>query len=252
MQARSILACCRLIADHVDSIYIILVGRQPDEPLRSCHSDILWRPFPNAPLPGTVSRMNNLPNQEVLNLLNRIRDNDDPASRRLYSFYRNQLFRYVRSRIGSRDAVDDIVQETMIAAFKSDRYDGSALYSTWLCAIAHKKIADWGRDMERHPPAPGDGQEPEDSAWGRVADVLEQKETQEFDSALQICIEKLPDGQRVVIRLLLEENTGLGDAAIALAIPEGTVKSRAFHARKALERCMRRVFPHLPKGGGRG
>lgn len=195
--------------------------------------------------------MINLPNAEVIDLLNRIRNNDESASRRLYAFYRNQIYRYVRSRIGNRDAIDDVVQETMIAAFRSDKYDGSALYSTWLCAIALKKISDWGRDSRRHPLAPdGDG-EPEDGAWGSVADALSQKESEEFHNALYICIAKLPEGQRELIYLLLDEEPSMQEAAQILHTKEGTIKSRSFNARKALHTCMRRVFPHL-RGGNAG
>jgi RNA polymerase sigma-70 factor (ECF subfamily) len=196
--------------------------------------------------------MNNLPNQEVIDLLNRIRHNDESASRRLYAFYRNQIYRYVRSRIGNRDAIDDIVQETMIAAFKSDKYDGSALYSTWLCAIAMKKISDWGRDSKRFPLAPDGDEEPEDGAWGSVADALAQIESEEFHNALLVCIDKLPVGQRELILLLLDEEPSTQEAAKILHINEGTIKSRGFNARKALHACMSRVFPHLRGGDAHG
>lgn len=199
--------------------------------------------------------MNNLPNKEVIDLLNRIRKYDDSASRRLYSAYRNQIFRYVQSRIWSQDAVEDIVQETMMAAFKSENYDGSSLYSTWLCSIAKNKINDWYDYQSRHPLA----EEEQDSSdelglYGIALDEMTKRESDELLVALRHCIEKLPRIQRSVVRLSLSDDENASQAAIAteLDIPEGTVKSRHYHGREALKKCIGRVFPHLVKGAPRG
>lgn len=186
--------------------------------------------------------MNNLPNEQVIELLNRIGPGNDPSSTLLYSVYRNQMFRFVRSRIGD-DGVEDIVQETMFAAFLSKNYDGSCLFSTWLCSIANHKIADWRRKREKHPLADSELEEDEIEDVDIGGDVMTQLEERELTAALQACISNLPDAQQVVIRLIIAEDLSQEEAAAALDIPEGTVKSRLFNARKQLTKCMRRVFP---------
>lgn len=192
--------------------------------------------------------MDNLPNDHVIKLLNQIRLEDESASKELYSFYRNQMFRYVRSRVGDHSAVEDIVQETMAAATRSDRYDGSSLYSTWLCSIANNKMADWRRDQKKHPLAPLEDQDLENPLFGITPDIAKDVEKAQVDAAFLICIAKLSNAHRVVIRLVLDSKSSLIDAASTLEINEGTIKSRGHYARKELAKCMRRAFPTISKG----
>ncbi|WP_165222063.1 sigma-70 family RNA polymerase sigma factor [Aquisphaera insulae] len=53
------------------------------------------------------------------------------------------LYRFARGRVGRREAAEDLVQETFLAAIQSaDRFRGEASVRTWLIGILRRKIAD--------------------------------------------------------------------------------------------------------------
>lgn len=90
--------------------------------------------------------MKNLPRNEVKDLLNRIAKGDDTACANLYAAYQPGLFAYVRYRVWSDVGAEEVVLDTLHAAFrKPAAYHGLSEFSTWVCGIANNKIRDWRR-----------------------------------------------------------------------------------------------------------
>ena len=58
---------------------------------------------------------------------------------------------------------------------------------------------------------------------------------------VRICLEELPDAQRYVVYLTFFEDLSYPEIARILEVPEGTVKTCMFHARKVLYRCLERL-----------
>jgi RNA polymerase sigma-70 factor (ECF subfamily) len=187
--------------------------------------------------------MQNLPRSEVKNLLNRIADGDDQASRRLYAAYQPLVYRYVRMRIWSDDAVEEIVVDTMFTAFaKHAAYNGLSEFSTWLCGIANNLVLQWRREMAMQPPTVPDDDEEVEAARGFDWDVLSRLEHDEAGQAILACIDKLPDAQREAMYWTAVEDLGLAEASLQMAVPEGTLKSRLFHARSRIRACLERAL----------
>lgn len=136
----------------------------------------------------------------------------------------------------------DLVQETMIAAWKSlHRFDESCRLFTWLYVILlrqHRRSLGWfARRLPlatlaqqamaaRHEPATPDE--------GGGADAAEAE-------MLRAMMAALPARHREVVRLRFYAGAGEGEIAAALGISPGTVKSRLHHALEKLRRMKEKV-----------
>lgn len=153
---------------------------------------------------------------------------DRAARARLFERYVDAVHRFVgRMRGSDRDAIDDLVQATFLAAFRSaGRYRGSSARA-WLFGIAANVTRDFARREIRRKralvlvaelPAP------------RALDISDRQLLARLGDA----IADLPHDLRAAFVLVdLEGERGTA-AAAALAIPEGTLWRRVFLARRAL------------------
>lgn len=82
-------------------------------------------------------------------LIKAIQAGEEQALNTLYQRYADGLYAFIACRINADQDVEDIWQETMLAAFRRlDQFRAESRFFTWLCAIARHKIADHYR---RHP-----------------------------------------------------------------------------------------------------
>jgi RNA polymerase sigma-70 factor (ECF subfamily) len=93
------------------------------------------------------------PKADDLVLARRAASGDQRALESLYGRYSGVLHAYIAHRLnGSGDDVEDIWQETLLAAVRSlATYDGRSRFFTWLCGIAGHKIADHLRRAGKSP-----------------------------------------------------------------------------------------------------
>ena len=136
----------------------------------------------------------------------------------------------------------DAVQDAFVSAFRGlATFDGNSTLATWLHRIAVNAALMKLRSRRSKPEQPieellpkyfddGHRQNP-GPAWTTAVDYLEKAETREL---VRRCIEKLPDGYRIV--LVLRDIEQLDTAAVAdhLGIEAGAVKTRLHRARQAL------------------
>lgn len=187
--------------------------------------------------------MKNLPRNEVKNLLNRIAQGDDTAMARLYAAYQPGLYAYLRYRVWDDGGAEEIVVDTLFTALrKADAYDGLVEFSTWLCGIANNFVREWRRKNAKYARDIGsDDPDLLDSVLEPSWDVLAQLEEKEVGEALLECIDRLPDAQRESVYWTAVENCSLEETGIKTETPTGTVKSRLFHARRAIRACMEKA-----------
>jgi len=90
-------------------------------------------------------------NTEEAELVRKLRHGESDAVSELYSTYFDRVYSLVFYQLArDRDAAQDIVQETFIAALKSaGRFRCQSKVYTWLCSIANKKVADFYRRRKR-------------------------------------------------------------------------------------------------------
>ena len=186
--------------------------------------------------------MTSSPPDDATHLLALARDGDVAAFSRIMEAEQPRLMAQALAFCGNAHLAQDLVQETMIAAWKSlHRFDGSCRLFTWLYVILlrqHRRSLGWfARRLPlatleqqamaaRHEPAspePGDG-----------ADAAEAE-------LLRAMMAALPARHREVIRLRYYAGAGEAEIAAALGISPGTVKSRLHHALEKLRRMKEKV-----------
>jgi RNA polymerase sigma-70 factor, ECF subfamily len=155
---------------------------------------------------------------------------------RLYAQHGQALVAYAASLLGDRQLAEDIVQETMIKAWRLAeqllRRDGSL--RSWLFRVTHNLVVDRVRARRARPAEVAEFPEAQATEPDPADEVV-------ATVALRQAFAVLPAGQRDVLeQVYLHGHTALETAAL-LGIPVGTVKSRLYHALRALRPRMARA-----------
>lgn len=155
--------------------------------------------------------------------------------RLLFERYGAALLAYATGLTGSRSAAEEIVQETMLRAWRhAGELSPDAGVRRWLMTVARNLAIDRGRARAARPREVTGldyvGPVLADHA-GPVADALDMHEALRALS---------PKHRQVLIELYYNDRTA-GEAAEHLGVPVGTVKSRAYHALRCLREHMERT-----------
>ncbi len=151
--------------------------------------------------------------------------------RELYELHGRALYRYLLGlSYGQRQLAEDLVQETLMRAWRNIETlnaDANTLLP-WLFTVARRVAIDAARARRVRPAQTDDA----DVAELPVdADPIDQLLT--VQTVRRALPRISPDHRQVVIELYYRGHT-VAEAARILGIPEGTVKSRAHHALRAL------------------
>ncbi len=181
-------------------------------------------------------------NPQVLRLLGRIERKDEGAFRELYCAFSRKLYAYVLRQLSDPAQAEEIVADTLYEVWKAPaKFRGESQFSTWLIGIARNKVLMHWR--ARKPDADHDD----------VADLAEQLPSdapgafeimadQQRSEGVRTCVDKLGSDHRECVHLVFYQGMALADVARIQQIPEGTVKTRLFHARQKLKQCLQRLL----------
>jgi RNA polymerase sigma-70 factor, ECF subfamily len=155
---------------------------------------------------------------------------DDVIVTELYHHYRAPLITYVlRLTAGDRQQAEDVVQETMVRAWRqASRLDlGEPSLMPWLATVARRIVIDQRRRKRARPAEAGDEMLENVPVSDSTEDLLRKVIVAE---ALQV----LSSAHRQVLNATILSDRTVNEAAEALGIPVGTVKSRVYYALRAL------------------
>jgi RNA polymerase sigma-70 factor (ECF subfamily) len=175
-------------------------------------------------------RMNGGPLDDVA-FMARLARGDLDAVRALYGRFGRPLYAYIRSLVDDEGLAEEVVQDTFVAAWRSAaRFENRSSLTTWLFGIARRQARD---RMRRSRPETGTDElleglpaadpEPEAAALASAS-----------RAELAVALKRLPDADREVIVLSFAYELSGPEIAEVLGVPEGTVKSRLFKARRRL------------------
>jgi RNA polymerase sigma-70 factor (ECF subfamily) len=169
--------------------------------------------------------------------MKRSRSPDEELMTALYNEHYAVLLSFVMRYVHDRHRAEDIVQETLLRAWKHiDHLDHDpARTRSYLLTIARNVVTNAWRAEQRRPHLVAD----EEAVNALpVADNVDQLvEGWLVAEALQ----RLSDEHRAVVQAMYYEGQSVADTARRLAVPEGTIKSRAYYAVRAL----RTVFEEM-------
>lgn len=184
-------------------------------------------------------------------LLRRARQGDRTAFGALYTRHHGRIFAMC-SRLLRRSAdVDDAVQHTFLEAWRClDRFEGKSRFTTWLTRIAIHTCLSLRRRLKRLLLANDDGDNalPQlavlDGGAGEVLhakgppDAWEVARQHAISRALDEILPALSAKKRVVFVLADLDGLSSPEVAEILEIPETTVRTRLFYARKEIAQAM--------------
>jgi RNA polymerase sigma-70 factor, ECF subfamily len=164
-----------------------------------------------------------------------IANGDRAAFVRLWRATQPEFIRYATGLLaGDRSAAEDAVDEAFIAIWQqSGRYNGRGNAMGWMRRIVRNKAIDWLR-KQRDIPMSGDPQMDGQLDASAVPTPFDIAERTSAAATLRAALVTLSVEQREAVWLCYFEEKSLQAIAEIAGCPENTVKTRLFHARKAL------------------
>ncbi|MCW2949804.1 MAG: polymerase, sigma-24 subunit, subfamily [Thermoleophilia bacterium] len=165
-----------------------------------------------------------------LMLVRRAKAGDHAAFAALVDRHRDRVFSVARGVVGNADDAADVVQETWMAVLRHlTTFHEDAQFTTWLHRITVRKAYDHAR--RRVPEAT----DPD----GRVIAGLEARDRDPQATGLAqvdllAAIARLDSGFRDAVLLVDVAGLSVDEAAAALGVAAGTIKSRVFRGRASL------------------
>lgn len=179
-------------------------------------------------------------------LLRRVAAGERNAFDELYAAYSPKVFGFALRVTRSRDLVDEIVNDTLLAVWRSaHRFDGRSKPSTWIFGIAYRKALRALARRKRPESAVDPAVAPRDDRPGADAVVEDRESLEVVGRALRA----LPPEQRAVVELTFLEGLSYAEIAHVVDCPVNTVKTRMFHARKKMREALDRVGLARPFAG---
>ncbi|MFI2810600.1 MULTISPECIES: RNA polymerase sigma factor RpoE [Microbulbifer] len=189
-------------------------------------------------------------------LVERVQKGDKRAFDLLVLKYQHKIVAVVSRFIKDHSEVQDVVQEAFIKAYRAlANFRGESAFYTWMYRIAINTAKNHLVSRGRRPPS--SDVDLEDAEFYSGADMLRDNETPEnqlfrdqLEQAVHQAIQALPEDLRSAVTLREMEGLSYEDIAEVMGCPVGTVRSRIFRAREAIDRTVKAVMAGEPEPMG--
>ena len=183
-----------------------------------------------------------------LSLVQRVQRGDRGAFDVLVLKYQHKVVKLVLRYVRNPAEAEDVAQEAFIKAYRAlPKFRGDSAFYTWLYRIAINTAKNAAASRGRSPieyELDRDGEESYD-VQARMKDTATPEAlamTEEIRSTVNAAIEALPEDLRTAIVLRELEGLSYEEIAAAMDCPVGTVRSRIFRAREAIDARLKDVF----------
>jgi RNA polymerase sigma-70 factor (ECF subfamily) len=164
-------------------------------------------------------------------LLDSITDGDRTAMHVLYARHNVRVYRFILRMVRDATAAEDLTSQVFLDVWRTaGQFQGRSQVSTWLLSIARFKALTALR-QRRH----------DDIDQEEMLDIADEAETPEASldrsatsAILRACIAKLSPAHREIINLVYYHEKSVEEVGQLIGIPQSTVKTRMFYARKQL------------------
>jgi len=174
-------------------------------------------------------------------LVERVQKGDKKAFDLLISKYQHRIVSLVARYVSDQTEALDVAQEAFIKAYRAiDRFRGDSAFYTWLYRIAINTAKNWLVARKRRPPvndidAADAEQYDMDSRLKEQGTPENELMREEIRRTVYETISELPDDLRTAIMLREMEGMSYEEIAVTMDCPIGTVRSRIFRAREAID-----------------
>lgn len=178
-------------------------------------------------------------------LIKRVQDGDKRAFDLLVLKYQHKVVGIISRYIHDWAECQDVAQETFIRAYRAlGNFRGDSQFYTWLYKIATNTAKNHLVSLGRRPPTEDiDAQDAvQFENGGRLRDAgtpENEAMRQEIEQTVARTVEALPEDLRVAITLREVDGLSYEEIASTMDCPIGTVRSRIFRAREAIDQKLR-------------
>jgi RNA polymerase sigma-70 factor (ECF subfamily) len=170
------------------------------------------------------------------NLIGRIGGGDRLAMQVLYARHHVRVYRFMLRMVRNEATAEDLLSDVFLDVWRqAGKFEGRSAVSTWLLSIARFKALSILRQRGEV--------ELDDELAGAIEDHADDPEIamakKEKGEALRQCLTKLSAEHREVIDLVYYHEKSVDEVAAIAGVPEATVKTRMFYARKKLSELLK-------------
>ena len=154
----------------------------------------------------------------------------------LFARHHVRVYRFVLRLVRNEATAEDLISEVFLDIWRqAGKFEGRAAVSTWMLSIARFKALS---TLRKRPEEELNAETAE-----RIEDHADDPETtlakKDKGAALRQCLSALSAEHREIIDLVYYHEKSVEEAAAIVGIPEATVKTRMFYARKKLSELLK-------------
>jgi RNA polymerase sigma-70 factor, ECF subfamily len=165
-------------------------------------------------------------------LIARIAQGDRLAMQVLYGRHHVRVFRFGLRLVRDEQVAEDLIGEVFLAVWRqAGKFEGRSAVSTWLFAITRFKTLSALRRRK--------DVELDDEAADPIDDPEVAVQKKDTSNALRKCLTALTADHREIVDLVYYHEKSVEDVAEIVGVPENTVKTRLFYARKKLAELLK-------------
>lgn len=178
-------------------------------------------------------------------LVRKVQQGDNAAFDVLVRKYQHKILKLVMRYIRDPSEAEDVTQEAFLKAYRAlPKFRGDSAFYTWIYRIAINTAKNFLVAAKRRPLDYNlDLQDPEQYDMQARLKNIDSPErmmlTEEIRTTVNRAIDKLPEDLRTAIILREMEGMSYEEIAQAMECPVGTVRSRIFRAREAIDKRLR-------------
>ncbi|WOJ93911.1 RNA polymerase sigma factor RpoE [Congregibacter variabilis] len=184
-------------------------------------------------------------------LVVRVQKGDKSAFDLLVIKYQQKIMSLISRYVRDADEVQDVAQEAFIKAYRAlPGFRGDSAFYTWLYRIAINTAKNHLVSRSRRPP--GSDVDVDDAQYLEAGDALRDRETpenalfgEELRARVNEALDALPDDLRTAVTLREFDGLSYEEIAEVMECPVGTVRSRIFRAREAIDKIVQQQMDGL-------
>jgi RNA polymerase sigma-70 factor (ECF subfamily) len=184
-------------------------------------------------------------------LVKRVQKGDKRAFDLLVIKYQHKIIGLVSRYIKDRNEVEDVAQEAFVKAYRAiPKFRGDSAFYTWLYRIAINTAKNYLVAQNRRPPNSDiDVADADYMGAGTVLQDIETPENNLFRDELKLAVEHaikaLPEDLKTAVTLREYDGLSYEEIADIMDCPVGTVRSRIFRAREAIDKQIEPLMGNL-------
>jgi RNA polymerase sigma-70 factor, ECF subfamily len=169
-------------------------------------------------------------------LIGRIAHGDRLAMQVLYARHHVRVYRFVLRLVRNEATAEDLISDVFLDVWRqAAKFEGRSAVSTWMLSIARFKALSV---LRRRPE-----EELDEETADAIADQADDPEVvlakKDKGAVLRQCLTKLSAEHREIVDLVYYHEKSVEEVAGIVGIPEATVKTRMFYARKKLSELLK-------------